>query len=167
MSKRKTRPAYMTCRVLMDPETGELVPALVASSDIDRAILRQKRVAKGREYRVIVEQARSAKFHRLVHALGQLVVENVDAFAGLDAHAAIKRLQREAGICCEEQEITIPGLGSLTVKVAESLAFDCMDEAAFRQLYQGICAHIAATYWPELPADAVDAMADLMPEVAA
>lgn len=167
MSKRKSdRPVYMTCNRLMDPETGEMVGALVPSCDLDKHLLKQRRVAVGREYRVAVEQARNAKFHRLVHALGRLVSENVEGFAGLNCHAVIKRLQREAGVFCEEQEIEIPGIGKLVVKVAQSLAFDSMDEADFRALYQGICRHLAATYWPGLPEEVVQAMGDMMPEVA-
>lgn len=168
MSKKKfTRPVYMTARRLMDPATGEVVSALVPSSDLDQHLIRQRDVRIGREYRVGIEQARNAKFHRLVHALGKLVTENLDAFTGLKAHDAIKRLQRESGLFCEEQEIEIPNLGKLVVKVAQSLAFDCMDEADFKSLYEGICAHVAATYWPDLDPEAIEAMADLMPAVAA
>ncbi|MEN6644601.1 MAG: hypothetical protein ABFE08_19365 [Armatimonadia bacterium] len=167
MSKKSTRPVYMTPRRLMDPETGEMVAALVPVSDLDRYLLRQRRVATGKEYRVTVEQARNAKFHRLVHALGKLVSENVDGFDGLRAHDVIKRLQREAGVFCEEQEIEIPGIGKLLVKVAQSIAFDCMDEADFKDLYAAICRHVAATYWPELDESAVEVMAGLMPTEAA
>lgn len=168
MSKRKhTRPVYMTPRRLVDPATGESIAALVPVSDLDRHLLKQRRVAIGKEYRVGVEQARNSKFHRLVHALGRLVSENVDAFAGLNCHAVIKRLQREAGVFCEEQEIEIPNLGKLVVKVAQSIAFDCMDEADFKELYTAICRHVAATYWPGLDEQAVEAMAGLMPVEAA
>jgi hypothetical protein len=168
MSKRKhSRPVYMTCKRLIDPDTGEMIGALVPSCDLDRHLLKQRRVAIGKEYRVGVEQARNSKFHRLVHALGRLVSENVDAFSGLSCHAVIKRLQREAGVFCEEQEIEIPGIGKLVVKVAQSIAFDCMDEADFHELYSAICRHVAATYWPELDEEAVEAMAGLMPVEAA
>lgn len=167
MSKRKSdRPVYMTPRRLVDPATGEVIPALVPVSDLDRHLLRQRKVKIGAEYRVTVQQARNSGFHRLVHALGRLVAENVDGFDGMDSHSVIKRLQREAGVFCEEQEITIPGIGKLVVKVAQSLAFDSMDEADFRTLYQGICRHLAAIYWPGLPEEVVQAMGDMMPEVA-
>lgn len=163
MKKKSTRPVYMTPRRLVDPATGEAVAALVPVSDLDRHLLRQRKVSVGREYRVTVEQARNSRFHRLVHALGLLVTQNVDAFASMDSHAAIKRLQRESGLFCEEQEIDIPGLGRLVVKVAQSLAFDAMDEADFRTLYQGICRHVAEEYWPGLDESTVEAMAGLMP----
>lgn len=167
MSKRKhTRPVYMTCKRLVDPATGEEVGALVPSCDLDKHLLKQRRVAVNREYRVGIEQARNAKFHRLVHALGKLVSENIAGFEGLNSHSVIKRLQREAGVFCEEQEIEIPGLGKLVVKVAQSIAFDCMDEADFRELYTAICRHVAATYWPDLDEASIHAMADLMSEAA-
>lgn len=168
MSKKPTtRPVYMECRRLMDPQTGEIIGALVPASDIDRVLMRQRRVSIGKGYRVAIQQARNSRFHRLVHALGALVAENVEAFAGMDSHAAIKRLQRETGLFCEEQECELGDFGKIVVKVAQSLSFDAMDEADFRSLYQGICRHVAVTYWPGLDESAVEVMAGLMPAEAA
>jgi len=42
-----------------------------------------------------ITKLRNPKFNRLVHRIGQLVVANIEAFAGLDAHTAIKRMQLE------------------------------------------------------------------------
>lgn len=66
------------------------------------------------------------------------------------------------GICCEVQSIDLPGFGKLNVSVAQSIAFDEMDEGAFRELYKGICRHICARYWPTLTPEQVADMAKLM-----
>lgn len=50
---------------------------------------------------------RNPKFNRLVHRIGQLVVANIDAFRGLDAHSAIKRLQWEGNIACDEVGVSM------------------------------------------------------------
>lgn len=44
---------------------------------------------------------RNPGFHRLAHAIGTLAVENIDGFAHLSAHEALKRLQMESGCGCE------------------------------------------------------------------
>lgn len=161
-AKKRTRPVYMTVRRLVDPETGEVVGALVPSSPIDRRLVREKGIRAGQEVRVEIKKPRNSGFHRLVHVLGAMMVDHVEAFTGATAHEAIKRLQRESGICCDEQEIEVPGLGKLVVKVAQSLAYDEMDEVDFRRLFEGICDYVCARYWPDLDRDAIEQQAGLM-----
>ena len=164
-SRRRTvKPIYMVCRKLVNPETGEFVGALVPSSAVDSRLLRQKKVGLGKEFRVEIKKPRSARFHRLVHVLGMLMVDQVEAFTGVSSHEAIKRLQRETGICCEQQDIEVPGFGKLVVNVAQSLAFDEMDETEFRRLFKGICRHVAEKYWPGLTEEQIEAQAGVMTE---
>lgn len=161
--KRAPRPVYFTVRRLVDPATGEEVKALAPRGWADRRLMNERSYRVGDEVRVTLSKPRNYQFHKLVHQLGSMMVIHVEALQGLDSHEAIKRLQRESGICCEEQEIEIPGLGSLTVKVARSIAFDSMDEADFQHLWTGICDHIARTYWPDLSGEEIADMAELMP----
>lgn len=170
MSKKKsTRPIYLTPQRLVNPETGEVVKALVPCSGIDRHLLNEKRLKLGDEIRADLKNRRNVKFHRLVHALGIMLVQHIEAFRDLNAHEAIKRVQRESGICCEQQEIEIPQIGKLVVNVAQSIAFDCMDESDFAHLWEGICRHVAETYWPDLTEEQIADQAELMPtrEIAA
>ncbi|RJG13471.1 hypothetical protein D3879_09555 [Pseudomonas cavernicola] len=164
-TKRADRPIYMTVRKLVNPKTGEEVSALVPGSGIDSYLMHELGLRTGDDVRAVLKLPRNAKFHRLVHALGKLVAEQIEDFQGLSAHDAIKRLQRESGICCEVQSINLPGFGALDVAVAQSIAFDEMDEGAFRELYKGICRHICERYWPTLTPEQVADMAELMTAV--
>lgn len=145
-AKRARRPVYMVVRRLMDPSTGELIGALVPAHAVDQRLLKERRFAVGREVRAELKQSRNPRFHRLVHAVGHLLVDHVDGFESLTAHDAIKRIQREAGVCCDEMEIDLGPLGRVAVKEPRSIAFDEMDEGEFSELFRGLCDHIDRVY---------------------
>lgn len=161
--KRAARPIYMVVRKLVDPETGEVVGAFVPDSPIDRFLTRERGYKTGTQVRAELKQPRNIKFHRLVHGLGKLVAQSVDAFQGMDAHTTIKRLQGDANVCCTVEHFNIPDLGRVTRSIPESLAFDEMDEARFREFWSGICQHLIARYWPGLDEAKVDEMVGMMP----
>lgn len=166
-AKRKPkpkRPVYFQVRKLIDPATGEEFGCLVPRHRIDKRLMKERGYRVGDELRGTLTKPRNAKFHRLVHALGGLVADQIEAFQGVGCHEVIKRLQREAGICCETQEIELPGIGKLEVKVAQSIAFDEMEEGSFYELWKGICNYICATYWPGMEPEQIESMIDLMPE---
>lgn len=152
-AKRARRPIYLLVRKLVDPETGELVGALVPANMIDQRLLRERKFNVGREVRAELKQSRNPAFHRLAHALGHLLVDNVDGFEALDAHAALKRVQAESGICCEPLEIDLGPLGKVSVHQPRSIAFDEMDEAEFGEFFRGVCNFIDQRYLPGLTGD--------------
>jgi hypothetical protein len=158
-AKRARRPVYGVLRRMADVETGEIRLAIVAANPIDRALMKDRKYREGDELRLEIKRPRNPKFHRLMHAIGQMLVEHVDGFEGLDGHSAIKRIQRESGVCCEEQTMELPGLGTVTLKVPESLAFDEMDDTRFRELFDGATRYIAERYWPDMTPEALEEMA--------
>ena len=103
---------------------------------------------------------RNPKFNRLVHRIGQLVVANIDAFAGLDAHKAVKRLQIEGKVACEEIGIHVPNYGMVIQLIPRSLGFESMDEGEYCQAARGICRTIAERYWSDLSEEQVLEMAE-------
>lgn len=145
-AKRARRPIYVTCMRLVDPETGVEYGAFVPSHPIDQRLAKERGYRVGHEYRAEIKQSRAGWQHRLIHKIGQLMVDNVDGWEQLSGHDAVKRLQRESGVCCEEMEIDVPGVGRLMVKQAESLAFDEMEQDRFEQLFDGITEHIGKAY---------------------
>lgn len=145
-AKRARRPIYVTCMRLVDPATGEEHGCFVPSHPIDQRLAKERGFRVGHEYRADIKQARVSWQHRLIHKIGQLMVDNVEGWEQMKSHDAIKRLQRESGICCEEVEIDIPGMGKLVAKQAESLAYDTMEQDRFEQLFDGITEHIGAKY---------------------
>lgn len=162
MSSVKRPPIMFTIRQVVDAETGERLGALVPASTWDRKLMRDRKYTIGTEVRAELKKPRNAAFNRLVHALGAMLSRDLDAFDGMDAHDAIKRCQRESGLCCEQSQVEIPGLGSLTLNVAKSLAFDAMDEGEFSQLWVGLCRHVSEKYWPDLTPEQVSQQAQIM-----
>ena len=105
---------------------------------------------------------RNPKFNRLVHKLGQLVVANIDAFSGLDAHIAIKRLQIEGKVACDEIGILVPNYGTVIQLIPRSLSFQSMDEGEYQEAARGISRTIAERYWPNLDPETIERMAECM-----
>lgn len=90
----KSKPERFPMRVVK----GAMVPA-----DYPTTLrLRSRSYRNGDLVFAEFRKPRNPKFHRLAHALGQLFVENIEAFDGVDAHDCLKRLQLESGVGCDE-----------------------------------------------------------------
>ena len=108
------------------------------------------------------KKPRNPKFNRLAHQIGQLVVANIDGFNGLDAHTAIKRLQMEGRIACDEIGIMIPGYGMVIQIIPRSLSFETQDEGEFHETVRAICRLISERYWKDLTPEKIEEMAEIM-----
>lgn len=152
----------MSEKIPMRIQKGALVPA-------DRhavEALRSRKFSTGGVVFAKLSKPRNPRYHRLAHAFGQLLTENLEAFEGLDGHTALKRIQLEANIGCDEIALNFPGIGPCSYRIPKSLSFESMDQSAFEDVYSAMCAYVARTYWPGLSAEQVAEMVDLMPEVA-
>ena len=147
-------------KILLRVEKGALVPA----HDAAREALRARGFKVGDVLLADLTKPRNAGFHRLAHAIGRLVTENVEAFAGMDGHAALKRLQAESGLQCESRMLDLPGLGGAMIVTPKSIAFDAMDEGEFRGLVRGLCRFIAQKYWQSCTPEEIENMAQAMVE---
>lgn len=139
-SKRKQklrRPVYGTVERVMRPDTGEIILALVASMPVDKRALKEKGLRAGDEVRMEITKPRNPYFWRKAHVLGAWLAANVEPFAGLTQHAAVKRLQELSGVGCEVIEYDLPGIGKLTRSEPQSLDFESMDETEFTALWDG------------------------------
>lgn len=172
-AKRAARPIYALIERVVVLDTGEERLAMLAEHPVDRELMKQRGYRRGQEVRLEIKAPRDAWRHRLLHKIGQLMVENVEGWEGLDSHEAIKQLQREANVCCEQIDMdatpvvaavlaasdaafgpgaakllreVLPRIETIPVTVARSLAFDSMDEDEFRRLFEGITRHIGAAY---------------------
>lgn len=133
-----------------------------AADDQSRALLRSKGFKKLQRVRFKVEAERDYVQWKKAHKLGELIGQNLDDFAGLDAHEAIKKLQRLSGVECEQMQVEVPGMGTLNVNQARSLAFDAMDEIRFQKAYTGFCQYLISKYWPKLSEAEIENMASLV-----
>lgn len=140
-AKLRSRDIRVTVMKVMIPETGEIIGALVPDHPIDRRSMRERKFHAGKQLRVTCRQDRNPMFYRKAHVLGGWLADNVEAFSGLDMHAALKRLQELSAIGCETVEYDIPGVGKLTRTEAQSLNFSDMDEGEFNVLWSGADGH--------------------------
>lgn len=159
--KRPSRPVYMTWRKMIDEATGERILALRASSPFDQRALKARGYHADDDVRVEMRQPRNSRFNALAHALGGLLVDNVPGFEGMDAHDALKRIQRETGVQCDEMTLELPGLGKVPVKMARSIAFDSMSAEAWAELWAAMVEHIRKAYWPQLDSGTIDQMVEM------
>ena len=148
MSKRE--------KIYFRVDRGALVPA----DNYAASKLRERGYKIGDLLSAELTKPRNPKFNRLVHRIGQLVVANIDSFAGLDAHKAVKRLQIEGKVFCDEIGVHVPGYGMLIQFIPRSLGFESLDEGEYQQAARGICRTIAERYWPSLDEDAIAEMAE-------
>lgn len=144
-------------RVMLRVVKGGLQPADAFSTEE----LRRRRYKIGDIVAGEIKKPRNPGFHRLAHALGAVISENIEAFSGLDAHTTLKRLQIESGIGCDEIAVNFPGIGPCTYRVPQSLSFESMDEVTFHDTISGLCDYIARKYWPTMDAGQIERMAEL------
>ena len=142
--------------------TADGAGALLPADPYSASRLRDRGYRVGDLLAAELVKPRNPKFNNLVHRIGQLVVANIEAFSGLDAHRAIKRLQIEGRIACDEIGIHAQGYGMLVQFVPRSLSFESMDEGEYRDAARGICRTIAERYWHDLTPEAVEEMAESM-----
>lgn len=154
MKSKKPKPE----RFLMIVQKGGLRPA----DGYTEAQLRRKNYRIGDEVTIEIKKARIGWYHRKVHLFGDMVAQNIEAFAGLDAHSVLKRLQVEGNIGCDEMSIIFPGIGPCVYRIPQSLSYENMEQGQFEILYQQFCEYVRKTYWPELTDYQIADMADLM-----
>lgn len=159
--KKPRKPIYLKVERLIRPNTGEEVKAFVAMTQWDARIMKERKMRTGDEVRVFFTKRRNVKFHRLAHAIGSLLVDNIEGFENLSSHDALKRVQRECGAMCEESEIELEGYGKVVARMARSIAFDEMSEDEFSELFEAVTKYIDAHYADGL-CDAVREEYDLM-----
>lgn len=154
-AKRARRPIYGVIEKVAVLETGEERLAIVAAHPIDRKLMAERGYRRGDEVRLEIKKARNVRFHRLAHAVGNLLVDHVEKFRHMTGHDALKAVQRESGVCCEQQTVDMGTLrlgelevhiGERPVTVARSIAFDEMPEEEFHEFFSGITDYIDQHY---------------------
>jgi hypothetical protein len=128
---------YFRVAKVINPETGELVGALLPLTQWDSRAMRERKYHVGTQLRADLKKPRNIKFWGLAHRLGAFLADNVEGFEGLTQHGALKRLQEESNIGCIAETFDLGSLGKVTRTVAESLNFDDMDEGRWAELWDG------------------------------
>lgn len=182
LPKSEKARVLLTLKKVMDLETSEVIRAFVAATKWDRAELKERGYHTGDELWAALYKSRNTKFHRLAHAIGNMMREHVPGFEHLTAHAALKRLQIEADAFCETEVIdatpavsmmlglvtavagqsvadeiaaALPARVVIERKVARSMSYDSMDQGEFEQCFAGMFDYMAAHYFVDMTADEV------------
>lgn len=134
--------------------------ALVPADDYAMNKIRSRGFKVGDVLQADLVKLRNPVFNRLVHRIGGLVAANIEAFAGMDAHESLKRIQLEGNIACTQQVVDMPGIGRCMVTIPKSLSFDNMDEGEFHETARAMCRFIAEKYWPSLTPEQIEQMAE-------
>lgn len=153
-SPRKSKPEKIMLRVVK----GGLQPA----DNYTNEKLRARGYKMGEIVAAAITKPRNPAFWGLAHRVGTLCANNLDDFTGMESHAALKRLQLEAHIECDEIEIRVPGFGRVIQFIPRSLSYESMDEATFDNVMLGISRHIASQYWHGVEPEAILKMAGTM-----
>lgn len=159
--KRAKQPVYLVCMKLVNPDTGELVSAMVPANGVDLAILRERQAKVGKEFRAELSEPRDYGFHKLGHKICGLLKNSIDEFAGLGNHEILKKIQLASGVCCTPMEVDLGSLGKHHIKVPDSIAFDSMEEPEFQGLVKAIYEYTRENYWPDLTPDEMDRMVEM------
>lgn len=149
-------------KIMLAVRKGALVPADKWSEEA----LRDRNYSIGDVLAAELTKPRNPRFNNYVHAFAKLLKENLEPFEHMPPHKILKRLQIEGDIACDEILLVMPGIGPCGYRQARSLAFDSMDEAEFSEVYRAFCTHVAKQYWPDLTADQIAEMAEMMGQVA-
>lgn len=152
-TKRKPQHAYLR----VEPDG-----ALRCADEFTRQRIRKFKLKAGSRVRVTFSKERDYKQWKRAHQLGTLIAENLDDFAGLDSHDALKKLQRVSGVECEQSEFEVPGFGKLLLNLPRSLSYDEMDETRFQSAYSGFCRYLVDHYWQTLDEAGIESMASLV-----
>jgi hypothetical protein len=134
--------------------------ALVPADDSAARKIRSRNFRVGDVLQADLVKLRNPAFNRLVHRIGGLASANIEAFAEMDAHEALKRIQLEGNIACDHQVVEMPGIGKCMVTIPKSLSFDAMDEGEFHETARAMCRFIAEKYWPSLTPEQIEEMAE-------
>ena len=146
-------------KALMRVIKGGFAPASQAANDM----LQSLSLKVGDDVMVDVKKPRNPQFFRLAHALGQMVIDNVEGFENCtNYHDALKRLQREAKIECDISTVELGKNAVAEIVTPRSMSFESMGEDRFREVYQGMCNHVAQNYWPEMTPEKIEQMAEVM-----
>ena len=145
-------------RLAMRVIKGALEPANRVSAES----LRARHYSIGDIVFVEIRKPRNPGFHRLAHVFGGMVSDNIEGFEGMGHHQVLKRLQIEANIACDEIAVIFPGVGPCVYRIPQSLSFESMDEVRFREVFKGLCQHVAERYWPTLTGEQIEEMAETM-----
>lgn len=142
------KPIYFRVEKVVRPSTGEEIGALVPLTEWDSVAMRSRKYRTNTEVRATLTKPRNGWMLRIAHALGKLAIDYIEGYEhhGEDHHGAVKQLQRESGVFCEEVEFDLGPFGKVKAKQAQSISYDEMEDEDFNKLALALCAYVRDKY---------------------
>lgn len=138
--------------------TGHLVPADSYAVDA----LHNLNLKKEQHIQIQIHQIRNKGTWKHVHNIAKLCIEHIEDFSNYHrSHDVLKRLQFEGNIACDELAATLDEeVGLKIFRVPRSLAFDCMGDDEFEEVYAAMKKYICDRYWPDMTPEGIEEMAE-------
>lgn len=153
-----TRPAVKRAARKKEPvclrvtAAGTLEPASAYYS----AELRARRLRVGDLVHAELTKPRNPKHHRLVFALLQKVLENMDGLQTIEQLLTIIKIK------LGRVDTLVDASSGKAYYVPQSIAFASMDQTEFSVLWRDLCRLVARDYFPGMDPDQVAELAELM-----
>jgi hypothetical protein len=171
--RKSSKPSPIMLRLEMRERRG----CFVAADPYAAKKIKEKGFRIGDLIAVTMKKLNSIGLNKLLHYIGLLCVQNLDSFSGLDAHTALKRLQIEGNIECDEIGVPVElalkllrdaverGDKMVMWRIPRSMSFETMDEGERHEMGIAFCRHISKHYWPDLSPEQIEAMAEGMNKI--
>jgi len=145
-SRKKAKPRdrhleHQAIRLVVRAD-GSFVPADFEA----RKLCRDRKLYAGIEMLAYLYEPRDLKQWKQAHQVGTFLRDHVEKFSGMDAHAVLKTIQREARIHCDISKLEAAGV-SFELVQPKTLAFGFMDETQWIAIYRQICEYIVKQGW--------------------
>lgn len=147
-------------KILLRVDNGCFVPYDANA----KRVLRERDYRRGEVLAATLSKPRNPGFYRLAHGFGHLVADNIDDFDGMAYHQVLKRIQLEGNIACDTMFLRADNGIQFEQRIPQSLSFASMDEGKFRSVFGQMAEFIARKYWPDMDANEIEQMAQVMPE---
>lgn len=153
-----TRPAVKRAARKKEPvclrvtAAGTLEPASAYYS----AELRARRLRVGDLVHADLTKPRNPKHHRLVFALLQKVLENMDGLQTIEQLLTIIKIK------LGRVDTLVDASSGKAYYVPQSIAFASMDQTEFSVLWRDLCRLVARDYFPGMDPDQVAELAEMM-----
>jgi hypothetical protein len=154
-SRHRPAPVFMTATRIGS------IDHLVPIDPTEAEHLRQKKIGQGEIVAVEIRRARHPGQHRAMMALLRLVSQNMDPEPG------VERLLIDLKMRLGYAEPVIPiATGDQALPPVywrlESISFESMDQAEFREFWRKACRIIITEYWPGMTEEAIEMQAGLI-----
>lgn len=148
--KRAARKKEPVC--LRVTAAGALEPASAYYS----AELRSRRLRVGDLVHADLTKPRNPRHHRLVFALLQKVLENMDGLQTIEQLLTIIKIK------LGRVDTLVDASSGKAYYVPQSIAFASMDQTEFSVLWRDLCRLVARDYFPGMDPDQVAELAEMM-----